>query len=288
MFNANRIRTTAVAIALLAGSPAIGQDSQYFEGFSHPFRSAEVASATSGIVKSWLVIEGESVKAGQSMVQLDDTIHQTNVAIARAAIASRGELALAHAELKLRNQRLNAIKELSKQRHATADELMRAQTEREVAAARLLAAEESQLRRELELEKLLAHSKSFTVVAPYDGVVTKINRLAGEYVGPAEPVVCEVAELETLAARFLVPTEAVETLPNESVVEVQFMGLGIKVSGVATVSPYPDAETGMRSIAVKIDNPRGELPAGVRCRLQLGKALHEASSKLSAMTPSSH
>lgn len=273
--------------ALLGGASAQSQTRGPIEGFSHPYRSAEVAASTSGTIKAWLVAEGASLTAGQPLVQLDDTIHQAIVEIAEAAVAARGELALAKAEQKLRRQRLDAIQELAKENHATADELHRAQSEWEVAVARVLVAEENQLRRKLELGKLTAQSRTFTVVAPYDGVVTKIHRLAGEYVGPVDPVVCVVAELEYLSVRFLAASEAVETLRNGDPVDVEFVASGDRVSGIATVSPYPDAETGMRSVHVKIANPHGKLPAGVRCRLLLeSSSIRAPSNELPAMNTS--
>lgn len=288
MFNdsANLLAKAAwITLALCASAHC--QTHESIEGFSHPYRSAEVAASTTGIVKELLVAEGETVATGEPLVQLDDEVHQALVAIAEAAVASQGELALATAEQKLRRQRLDAIQELAEKGHATPDELNRATSEWEVAAARVLAARENHRRRELELQKLKAQSHSFTVVAPFTGVVTKIHRLAGEYVGPVEPVVCEVAELSNLSAKFLAPSSLVEGIENGAPVTVQFIASGAKVVGEATVSPYPDAETGMRSVQVRIANPQGSLRAGVRCRLILEpESIAAPSTNLSAATTS--
>lgn len=279
--------TTAWAFLLLNTSSAHSQSLGTIEGFAHPYRSAEVATSTSGIIKEWLVEEGEEVQAGQPLVQLDATVHQTMVDIAETAVESRGELVLAEAEQRLRTQRLTAIQELATQGHATPDELFRAESEWEVATARVLVAKESHLRREMELKKLKAQLKAFVVVAPYDGVVAKVHRLAGEYVGPVDPAVCEIVELENLSARFLTSSDLVERVPNGSQVEVLFVASGIKVRGTATVSPYPDAETGMRLVRVKLANPKGELPAGVRCKLLLeGLRADTPASSLSVTSTS--
>lgn len=280
-----RLLTNTVWLCLALCATARCQTSDEIEGFSHPYRSAEVAASTSAIVDQWLVAEGEAVAAGQPLVKLDDEVHQALVAIAEAAIESQGELALANAEQKLRKQRLSAIQELAKQGHATPDELNRATSEWEVAAARVLAATENQRRRELELNKLKAQSHSFTVVAPFPGVVTKIHRLAGEYVGPVEPVVCEVAELTSIAAKFLAPSSVVEGIRNGDQLTVRFVASGVEAQGEATVSPYPDVETGMRSVQVRIANPQGDFQAGVRCRLLLQRnSTATPSTELSTMS----
>jgi RND family efflux transporter MFP subunit len=257
------------------------QTSHAIEGFSHPYRSAQVAAFTSGVVKQWLVDEGDAVVAGQPLVKLDDHIHQALVAMAQAAVAAHGERALAESEQKLRKQRLDAIEQLAEKGHATPDELHRVESEWQVAAARVLAAQENHLMRELELEKLKSQLRLFTVVAPFTGVVTKIHRLAGEYVGPVDPAVCELAELTSLSARFLAPDESIGNLSSGDTVEVRFVASSTTVTGVATVSPYQDAETGMRSVHVKIENHEGNLAAGVRCRLLLpGHSTAGSSSPL--------
>ncbi len=267
------MKTRAIHVPLVAALLFVSNEqcdaSEYIEGFSHPHRAAEVAASTAGIVKKWLVAEGDAVEAGQPLVQLDDTVHQTLVAIAQSAVESRGEIELAEAERKLKSLRLAAIKELSEHGHATPDELHRAESEWEVASARVLAAQENLRRRELELKKLRAQADSFSVVAPFSGVLTKIHRVAGEYVGPVEPTVCTLAELETLSARFLVPDAALKGLSTGERVEVRFLASDKVAEGLATVTPFPDAETGMRSVQVKLANPKGDLEAGVRCRLLL-------------------
>ena len=267
-------------VLFLSGKPSSA--SETIEGFSHPDRTAEVAASTPGIVKNWLVSEGDSVRAGQPLVQLDDTVHQALMAIAASMVESRGEIELAEAEQKLKGLRLTAIKELSAKGHATPDELNRAETEWAVASARLLAAQENQHRRELELKKLHAQAETFSVAAPFTGVVTKIQRVAGEYVGPVEPTVCTLAELETLSARFLVPDTRLDNLATGARVKVQFVTTDRIVEGVATVTPFPDAETGMRSVQVKLPNPNGDLEAGVRCRL-----LFQDAATMPVETPAS-
>ena len=148
------LATILSLIVLSLGVPAArGEKPAPVDGFSHPYRYAEVAASTSGIVDEWLVAEGDYVEAGQPLVQLDDTVHRSLIKIAEAAVNSRGELALADAEKKLRQQRLEAIQELAKKGHATPDELRRAESEWEVAAARFITAQENQLRRELELRE---------------------------------------------------------------------------------------------------------------------------------------
>lgn len=259
-----------VLLLVLTGPSAQGQSGESIEGFSHPYRTARVAAASSGIVLEWLVEEGQQVSAGQALIQLDDTLHRQQLAIAKAAYESQGELALTEAEHQLREQRLAAIEALARQGHATPDELHRAQTEARVAAARLLSAQEHRRTLKLEYDKLQAQAETYTVTAPFDGVVNRVTKFKGEFVGPVEPEVCELSDLTAISARFLVPQELLAAEQNGDTAQVYFPGTHRTVAGKLTLSPYPDAETGMRSVKVTIDNPDNQLKAGQPCRLLLG------------------
>lgn len=240
-------------------------------GYSHPFRSANVAASTSGIMKKWLIEEGQVVSKGQPLAKLDDTVHRSFVAIAKAAMLSQGELVMAEAEQKLRQQRLQAIRSLAKQGHATPDELHRAQSEADVAAARLMTAKEHRLQRELEYEKFKVQAEAYTIVAPFDGVIKEIYKHSGEYVGPAEPAICELADLITISASFLLPKDYTGKIATGALVQVYFPSISQSLEGTASLSPYPDAETGMRAIKVKIPNAEGKIKAGWQCQLQINK-----------------
>jgi len=239
------------------------------EGFSHPHRVAHVAAATSGIVVEWLVEEGDSVSAGQPLVRLDDRLHRQHLKVATALANSRGELELAEAEQHLKQQRLAAVKELAASGHATPDELHRVQTEARVAAARLLTAQEHQQRYKLERDRLQAQAEHYSVKAPFDGVIKSIHKLKGEFVGPIEPKVCELADLASLTALFLVPQSELGDLQTGDIVEVTFPASEAAAEGKVSLSPYPDAETGTRRVKVRIKNQSGQLTAGQPCALQL-------------------
>lgn len=269
----NRPQLT-VALAALVSISAYAPNAQSQEaivGFSHPFRTANVAAATSGIVDEWLVQEGSSVLAGQPLLKLDDKIHKQVVSIARAAADSRGELELAEAKQKLSEGRLQAIEALAKKGHATPDELHRAQTEAKVAAARLMTAREHQLRHQLEFNRLSAEAEAYTVLAPFDGVINQLHKLKGEFVGPFDPQICELADLTAISANFLVPQSMIGELASGDKATVFFPEADQSLEGTVTLSPYPDAETGMRSIKVRIENRSDVVKAGWPCQLRLGR-----------------
>lgn len=262
------ISSTLVLIAIL-GVSNVAHCQDALEGFSHPHRVAQVAAATSGIIQEWLVEEGEFVSAGQPLVKLDDSRHQQLLRVAEVLANSRGELELAQAEQELRRQRLEAIEKLAASGHATPDELHRVQTESRVAAARVLTAQEHQLRYKIEYDKIQSEREDYIIKAPFDGVVKVIHKLKGEFVGPIEPEVCELADLTSLTALFLVPHQELGALQSGDLVQVRFPLSDEPLEGKVTLSPYPDAETGTRSVKVRIANPAGQLRAGQPCTLLL-------------------
>jgi RND family efflux transporter MFP subunit len=240
----------------------------YIDGFSRPFREAEVAAASSGILHARVVSEGQAVQAGDTLVEIDDTVHQTLVAIAKAAMESSGELKAALAEQKLRQRRLVTIRDLAQRGHATPDELLRAETEWDLAQAKVYTAQEKELLRELEYKKLIAQLATYSVKAPFPGIVTEFSKTPGEYVGPIDPVVCTIVDLHTLSVDFLVPRSRREQIELGKKMQVRFEETEQEVEGtVYYVSPFPDGETNTYTVKIQVDNPHGTLSAGERCSL---------------------
>lgn len=266
---------------------AIDVRAQQIEGFSQPYRIAKLAASTSGILRDRHVSEGQQVKKGQPLLSLDSSVTEMALQIARATVDAKGEYAATEAEYKLREERLLALRELKVRGHATDDELRRAETEYELAAAHLQTVKERRHIRELECAKLEAELATYCVRAPFDGVVTKIYKTAGEYVGPGDVAVCTIAELTTLTAEFLVPRDLAQRYEIGSSASTHFLESNVVAAGeVCYVSPFPEGETGMFFVRVRVDNQHGLLSAGERCLLLPGQ--FPTAERQATRSPASH
>lgn len=260
---------TILMLASSRTSGAEGLDVHFIEGFSKPNRISNLATATSGIIEEISIEEGSPVSKGQCVLKLRNHVHQQLLKIADLSKQAVGERDAAKAELKSATHRVEIIRQLSQHGSATPDELLRAETEYELALANVTAIEEKLLLREAEYEKLTIEAANYCVEAPFDGVIVEFMKEQGEFVGPSDPTVCLLAELNTLSVEFLVPREHRTGLELDSVVEVHFIESGIRVAGhVYYISPFPNGETNTYAVKVRVQNESRQLFAGERCQLE--------------------
>ncbi|QDV68268.1 Cobalt-zinc-cadmium resistance protein CzcB [Rosistilla carotiformis] len=253
-----------------AGSPAAVSDYEYnpIEGFSQPFRTARVATSVSGIVEALAVAEGSEVRENDCLVELDSSVHEELLAISRTAMQARGELATAQAELTARRSRLERIESLAARQHATPVELLQAREQVALAEANVLSTQEKQLQRTAEFKKLTAEANQFCITAPFDGVIVRFLKEEGEYVGAVDPEVCVLAQLNVLSVNFLVPRDRRDEFELGGQATILFLDSKRRASGaICFVSPFPDGETNMFNVKVRVDNVDRTLNAGSRCHL---------------------
>jgi RND family efflux transporter MFP subunit len=256
------IGTAASVPTLKAAQPTVVQ------GFSEPYRSIRVAGVESGVVKRLFVQEGHEVAEGEPLAELDTAGHKAALEVAKASRDARGELDSARAEHRLRQHRLDLLRQLHEDKFASNEETMRARTELEIAAATVRSAEEKQLFRKLEYDRLAAQLDARTIRAPQAGVVTVVHKQCGEYVGPNDPVVVTMVQLHPLAIVFLVPRDRVGELKTGQSIAVYFPGPKRHLKGIIEwVAPVVDAGSGTVTTRLRVDNADRSLRAGEPCEL---------------------
>lgn len=241
------------------------------EGFTEPFRRARLSCAESGLVAELLVHEGQTVTAGQLLAELDSTVPLALLKVADAGRQARAEIDAAEIELAERQRQRDILAQLRGDQYASARELELAESALESARAQRQAAVERQQLRQLEYDKLAAQLAARRVLAPWAGVVVSLAKQVGEYVGPTDPVILELVELDPLWAVFLAPRDVGARMATGAEVRVGFTDLRQDTSGrVEFVSPLTDAESGTIMVKVRIANPEGKWRAGEACHLHLG------------------
>lgn len=238
------------------------------EGFSQPARLAKVACSARGILQSFHAKEGQAVKKGECIGKIDSAVQLKLVEMARVAKDCTGEIVAAEATLRAKKMLLHRVESLLKRNHASEIELLKAQEQVESAESSLQIVRENQMQRQAEYEKLLAEAQQCCISAPFDGVVVEYLKEHGEYVGPADPNVCVLAELDVLSVEFLVPLSRRHECKVGEIASVQFVDSGTTATGrISYVSPYPNGETNLFTVKVRIENEKRKLQAGMRCQL---------------------
>jgi RND family efflux transporter MFP subunit len=269
MCRAGGLLALAFVVAwVLPSSRVQAAETAIAQGFSEPYRTVRVASVETGVLKRLLVQEGDKVEEGRPLGELDTSVHKAALEAAKAGRDARADLDLARAEHRLRQHRLELLLQLHADTFASEEETLRARTELEVAAAQVRAAEEKQLLRKLEYDRLAAQLEARTIRAPQDGTITAIQKQCGEYLGPNDPVLLTMVQLQPLAAVFLVPREQVARLNEGQAVAVVFPAAGRVLEGtIEHVAPIVDAGSGTVTVRVRLDNAERTLRAGEPCEL---------------------
>ncbi len=218
------------------------RDQRTFLGQTRPVQRAELAASVSGKVEAVLVREGDSVKAGDPLVELDRALVEPQLAAARAREARTA------AELAQARRELERAKKLPHPVITDAErEKFEARVDMLVAQARADTAETKRLRAELDRH---------VVAAPFDGVVSARHVEPGVWVNAGQPTVglvsSQTLEVTVQVAQSLLPHLA----PGEPAVLVG-PGDATAPAEIRGVVPTLDATT--RTIEVRLA-PTGDRP----------------------------
>lgn len=212
-----------------------------------PKKTVNISAQTMGRVTRLAVNEGDRVKAGQFLLQIDPVSAQAAVRRDVAAVAgartaleqSKVSLQSARANLDVAGQSLKRQQELWKAGLTTRETLERAEAEVEVRESDLKAREQEIKNRETQLNQQEAGltSSQHTLAqvrfeAPFDGIVTRRNIEEGENVmvgtmNNAGTVLLTVADMSVIEAEI----EVDET-------DIPFVQLGQKAK--VTIDALPD------------------------------------------------
>ena len=240
------------------------------DGFTEPYRTVEVAAPEMGIITAVKVRVGDHVNKGDVVVTLDDDIHHLLAESALARKDARGRYDSALAELKLRQTRHAKLKEVVARGHGRSEEVERAKTDIEIAAANVLMVDDDIRLRALEHRRLVQELERRKVRSPLDGIVSQNLREVGEFVAPIDPRVVTIVQLDQLLAKFSLRRSRAEHLEIGDVLPVRFPNLTEAVAGtVEEISPVIDAESGTIRVKLKVENADGKLRSGQRCALEL-------------------
>jgi RND family efflux transporter MFP subunit len=176
----------AVAVETITASPSLLTESIDVVGTLAAKRRADVKSEYVGIVREIFVTDWVAVKQGDRLARLDGREPESILKRAGAAVEMaradqlQAKSALAHAEREF--ARLENLKTAGL---ATRQSLDEAATERDVAGARLEAAEAQRRSAEYELELARTRQSKTLISAPLGGVIAERGINVGDLVGEA-------------------------------------------------------------------------------------------------------
>lgn len=211
----NRTRRTEVEAATVGRKHLVATVSA--SGTIDPKRSVDVSANTMGRVVRLAVAEGDTVQAGDFLLEIDPTEFRSVVSSLEAAVrTSEANLRLAQASLEKAKLDLRRAEQLNDEGLATEEQLQAARTTAEVEEARVAAARSTLVQQQANLDKARYDLEKVTVTAPMTGIVTRLNVEEGENaimgtLNNPGTVLLTIADLSRMEARVRVDeTEVVK------------------------------------------------------------------------------
>jgi membrane fusion protein (multidrug efflux system) len=219
---------------------------------------ATIAAQVNGAVTSILVEEGDSIVAGQALLEIDPQRRKLELADAEARLAE------AQANVIEARRELDRLRELKKSNAASQSRLDEAQTRFSLAGSQAAGAEARAglARRALE---------DATVRAPFAGLVARRAVSVGEYVGVGLPLF-ELVALDPIEVEFTLAEVDSARVALGNTVELRvapFPDEGF-TAGVTVIAPTIDPSTRTLRVKAELPNPDGRLRPGLFAHVDLG------------------
>ncbi|MCL2646790.1 MAG: efflux RND transporter periplasmic adaptor subunit [Phycisphaerales bacterium] len=249
----------AAAILLVAFSAQVSPSPSPLRGQTEPAAHVDVPAGMKGLLLSVDVTQGQLVKKGDKLAQLDDAVQQQVVALAKMQADSTAEIRLARNQLdsaKLENEIAltnPSVNEFEKrQKHL-------AVIQTEIVVERDL---EKQKEAQANLAKEQILLDHMTIKSPIDGFVLRVNKHAGEATDENPLVV--VVQVNKLHAVFYPPKQLFGHIKVGDKVDLE-LALEPAISRqarVIAVDPIIDPASQLFQVKMELDNADALIPAG--------------------------
>jgi HlyD family secretion protein len=251
--------------------------------------TVKVSSNVTGDLLSLSVKEGDLVRRGQVLGQIDKRLYETQVTQFRGAVASaRASIAQIQVAVEMDRRDLERVQKLVNERLASASDLDKASTQLKMDEGRLAAQKELVAQNVGQLETALYNLSRATLTAPIDGTILELSHKVGERIRGSDfsedvvmlmggladmEVKAEVGEHEVVAVHVGDETAVdIDALPDK-----QFKGHVVAVGKNAQIkNPGTDAEVTTFFVRVGLDvPPEGALP-GMSSAVSISTATHDS------------
>jgi HlyD family secretion protein len=257
-------------------------------GHVQAHETVKVSSNISGDLLSLKVREGQQVKKGEVLGQIDPRLQEAAVAQYRAAVSNaKAAIDQIAAQIVQDKNDLQRTETLVKQRLASTADLDKAQTTLKVDVARLAAQKELVAQNQGLLETAAYNLTRSTLTAPMDGTILEIQHKVGERIRGSdlsEDVVLIMGGLNQMEVKAEVGEHEVvgihegdeATIEIDAIPDKQFKGY---VSGLVhnaqVKNPGTDAEVTTFFVYIAFAEPPQEALPGMSAAVSVATATHD-------------
>lgn len=259
-------------LALLAPASQAQPAPQALACLIQPAQVAEVGSAVIGVVQTLQADRGDRVQKGQVLATLRSDVERASAEAAESRARSLGELRGAVAALDLAELRRDRAKSLKDENFVSAQALEQAEAEFRVAKERVAQVREALRTATREASTSEAQLAQRTLRAPFDGVVVERYANLGERF--EEKALFRIAAVATLRVELVAPLPLFGQLKVGQKIQVtpELPGAPVRTASIVQIDQVLDPASNTFRLRLDLPNADGALPAGLRCRADLGLA----------------
>ncbi len=235
-----------------------------------PSQVAEVGTSVIGVIEGMRVERGDYVKKGGVIAVLRNDVERAALDVARSKAQAEADVQAAIAGLDYARQRQIRAEDLFNRQFISEQALDQTRTEAQVAEQKLAQAREQ--RRIWEREMGLAQSQlaQRTILSPISGIVAERYLSAGERV--EDRSVARVVSIDPLYVEVMVPAAQFGRIKTGMMATVmpELPDTAPVHARVSLVDKIVDGASNTFRVRLNLPNPKHSLPAGLRCKADLG------------------
>ncbi|MEW5768746.1 MAG: efflux RND transporter periplasmic adaptor subunit [Pseudomonadota bacterium] len=237
-----------------------------------PYQKVELRSPVEALIKTIRVDRGAVVRRDQVLVELDTGVEEAALAAAKYRAVMEGQVRSAATRVDYSRSKLKRRQELVRQNFISDQERDDADSELRLAEAELLDAKDNRELAVLEERRLAALLEQRRLRSPFNGVVMERMQHPGELAqtGEGARAILKLAQTNPLRVEVVLPTSLYGRIRNgmRAEVSVEQPLKGIHSATVRIVDKVIDSASGTFGVRLDLANPKGDIPAGVKCRVK--------------------
>ena len=265
----NHVRFAFLMASSLISSKCIAAE---FTCLIEPTQMVELGSPVTGRLDSVYVKRGDLVKKNQILATLESNAEHAASELAKFKSLQVGPAKMAESKMAFSKRKLNRRQELTSEKLMSVQDSEDTESELRVAEAELQIAKENRQIAKLELQQQNSLLDLRTIRSPVDGVVVDQGAFQGEIFEPGsnKKFIIKVAEMNPLKIHVILPKNLFGKLKH---------GMGASISPempqgsiysakVKMIDRLIDAASGTFVIFLELPNPKLDIPAGVKCKVE--------------------
>jgi RND family efflux transporter MFP subunit len=244
-----------------------------FDCLLEPRLKIKLATPIAGVLREVTVDRGDIVRKQQVVAQLETSVDEAMLELAKAKAASDATVKAREARLAFLTKKRGRTTGLVAKGAASAAALDEIESDFGVAREELREAEANMRMAQLDVIRAEEVLKQRSIKSPIDGVVAERNLLGGEYAYDQAPIMT-IAQINPLNVEVFVPVALYGTINvgMEAIVLGEMPVGGRHVAKVEVIDPLIDARSGTFGIRLLLPNPENSIPAGLRCKVEFPRA----------------